>query len=140
MVYNKQISASQGLCIVMKIIYAQTPIDKVHKNLHITKSLVQTDSSTLNKDNFVDNYLHYKISLNKRNPNVSPQCDYCNESKETAQHFISDCPAHAKVRMCIFGVPYISLEQIISEYGPKKLLEFIDKTGRTNSNYFPDLS
>ena len=79
-------------------------------------------------------------SLNKRNPIVSPQCDYCKESKETAQHFISDCPAHAKVRMCIFGVPYISLEQIISEYGPKKLLEFIDKTGRTNSNYFPEFS
>ena len=65
MAHYKQISASEGLCIVMKIIYAQTPIEKVHKNLHITKNLVKTDSSTLNKDNFVDNYLHYKISLKR---------------------------------------------------------------------------
>ena len=50
---------------------------------------------------------------------------------------ISECPAYATVRICIFGVPYISLQQIIEEYGISKLVEFINKSGRIDSSYFP---
>jgi ribonuclease HI len=30
---------------------------------------------------------------NKRNPNISPFCEHCTNTKETAEHFIGECPA-----------------------------------------------
>ena len=76
-------------------------------------------------------------SLSKRNPLSTPICQRCGETKETAQHFISECPAYAMLRICTFGIPYISLSQIIEEFGPGKLVDFINKTGRIKDNYFP---
>ena len=75
-------------------------------------------------------------SLSKRNPQASPYCKHCVNIEETAQHFINDCPAYATVRLNIFGVPYISLSQIICEYGPAKLIKFLNKSGRINENYY----
>jgi hypothetical protein len=76
-------------------------------------------------------------SLSKRSPQTSPFCKHCENIKETAQHFINDCPAYAMVRISIFGIPYISLPQIISEFGPEKLVEFLNKSGRIDKNYYP---
>ena len=76
-------------------------------------------------------------NLSKRDPNTSPWCKHCPTIRETAQHFIGDCPAYAEVRLGIFGIPYISLEQIIDEFGPDKLIAYINKSGRTSFDYFP---
>jgi hypothetical protein len=72
------------------------------------------------------NFLNNNIS--KRNPLTESSCQCCGAPIGTAQHFISECPAYAIVRICIFGVPYISLQQIIEEYGISKLIEFINKS------------
>ena len=78
-----------------------------------------------------------KDNLSKRDINTDPICTSCRENRETANHFISECPAYATVRLEIFGVPYISLSDIITNFGPEKLLKYIYKTGRTKSDYFP---
>ena len=76
-------------------------------------------------------------NLSKRDKTATPYCSHCNNTKETARHFVSECPAYSTVRLQTYGFPYISLEQIISEFGPEKLIEFIKKSGRTDSNYYP---
>ena len=81
-----------------------------------------------------------KNNLSKRDKSSSPLCLHCGTEKETANHFISECPAYATVRISIFGVPYISLSQIIAEYGTEKLTQFINKSGRFKTDYFPVLS
>ena len=77
-------------------------------------------------------------SRSKREPNISPFCDHCYDIEETAEHFIGECPAYAMVRIQIFGLPYIDLSQIITEFGTNKLIQYIKLTGRTNKNYYPD--
>ena len=78
-----------------------------------------------------------KNNLSKRDHTSASICPRCGTAKETAQHFISECPAYAMVRICTFGVPYISLADILSNFGPEKLVQYINKTGRTKSDYFP---
>ena len=78
-----------------------------------------------------------KDNLSKRDINTDPLCTKCQESRETAHHFISECPAYATVRLELFGVPYISLADIITNFGPEKLIKYIYKTGRTKTDYFP---
>lgn len=95
------------------------------------KSSLRIITHMLTDQNFLRN------NLSKRDPNTTPWCKHCITIRETARHFISDCPAYAEVRLRIFGVPYISLEQIIDEYSPEKLIAYINKSGRTNSDYFP---
>ena len=80
-----------------------------------------------------------KNSLSKRDHTSAPLCPRCGSAKETAQHFISECPAYATVRICTFGVPYISLSDILINFGPDKLIHYINKTGRTKTDYFPSL-
>jgi ribonuclease HI len=77
-------------------------------------------------------------SRNKRESIISPFCDHCQDIEETAEHFIGECPAYVMARVQIFGVPYIGLPQIINEFGTNKLIQFINLTGRTNKNYYPD--
>ena len=78
-----------------------------------------------------------KNNLSKRDHTSASICPRCGTAKETAQHFISECPAYAMIRICTFGVPYISLADILSNFGPEKLVQYINKTGRTKSDYFP---
>ena len=69
------------------------------------------------------------------------RCDHTSaplgSTRETAKHFISECPAYTMVRTCTFRVPYISLSYILSKFGPEKLVQYIHKTGRTKSDCFP---
>ena len=56
------------------------------------------------------------------------------EPKEVKQH----CPDSVTVWISIFGVPYISLSQIVIEFGMNKLIQLINKLGRITSDYFPE--
>ena len=66
---------------------------------------------------------------------MESSCQCCREPKETTQHFISECPACPTVKIRIFRIPYISLQQIIEENGIHKLIEFITKSGRIDPTF-----
>ena len=78
-----------------------------------------------------------KNNLSKRDPTTDATCEQCGTGNETAQHFISTCPAYTTVRLSIFGTPTISLPDIIRYHGTAKLIQYINKTGRTKVDYYP---
>ena len=60
-----------------------------------------------------------KDNLSKRDTTTDPLCTKFGENREAAHHFISECPAYATVRLDIFCFPYISLTNIITNFGPE---------------------
>ena len=116
---------------------SKTPIESYLKNCGLNKLACKKKQSLRLLTHMFTNQNFLNNNLSKRNTLVDPSCQRCGDPKETAQHFISECPAYATVRICIFGVPYISLQQIIEKYGISKLVEFINKSGRIDSSYFP---
>ena len=116
---------------------SKTPIESYLKNFGLNRLACKKKQSLRILTHMFTNQNFLNNNLSKRNTLVDPSCQRCGDPKETAQHFISECPAYATVRICIFGVPYISLQQIIEEYGISKLVEFINKSGRIDSSYLP---
>ena len=116
---------------------SKTPLESYIKRCGVNKLIYRKkDSLRLITHMFTgQNWL--KDNLSKRDATTDPICTNCGEERETAQHFIGECPAYATVRLEIFGVPYISLVDIINNFGPDKLLKFIQKSGRTSKDFFP---
>ena len=116
---------------------SKTPLESYIKKCGVNKLIYRKkDSLRLISHMFTgQNWL--KDNLSKRDATTDPICTNCGEERETAQHFIGECPAYATIRLEIFGVPYISLVDIINNFGPDKLIKFIQKSGRTSKDYFP---
>ena len=77
-------------------------------------------------------------SHNKRNPDISPHCNHCVNVKETAEHFIGDCPAYALQRIQTFGVPYSNFADLVANNKTDKIVHFLNITGRLKNNYYPE--
>ena len=76
-----------------------------------------------------------KDNLSKRDTTKDPLCKKFGENREAAHHFISECPAYATVRLDIFGFPYISLSNIITNFGPENWSNRFTKQGELRKTF-----
>ena len=76
---------------------------------------------------------HLAANESKRNSDISPHCQHCTNYKETATHFLGECPAYSNTRYKIFEETSITMTELL-KHKPQKIMEFVKKSGRL-SNY-----
>lgn len=67
--------------------------------------------------------------LNKLGIKSEPDCDRCGHTKETAQHFLCDCPFYMKLRLKLFGSFTIPLRQYTS-ISISNIWKFVKRSNR----------
>ena len=78
-----------------------------------------------------------KANLSKRDPNTPPSCPHCPGVKETADHFIGNCPYYSTLRFQIFGNATTTITEIITNNKISKLEKYIKKSRRIDNDYYP---
>ena len=59
----------------------------------------------------------------------SPICEQCGEDEETAEHFISECPAYGRIRMECFKKQFLAKEDLLN-IRINSIMNFVNRTGR----------
>ena len=78
---------------------------------------------------------HLANNHSKRDINVVPFCRHCPSTKETAEHFITACPAFSLQRMQNLGHAVTDMNELIKNHKPADIIKFINSTGRLNDDY-----
>ena len=99
------------------------------KNIIIIKLICCIKS--IYRSHMISQYLAANES--KRNSDISPHCQHCTNYKETATHFLGECPAYSNTRYKIFEETSITMTELL-KHKPQKIMEFVKKSGRL-SNY-----
>ena len=73
--------------------------------------------------------------LNRMDETIVPFCQHCPTERETTEHFMARCPAHAEVRFQIFQQTHTNLLHILENHKPAKIIEYINKTKRMEDDY-----
>ena len=85
--------------------------------------------------NLLSDQIHLASNDNHRDELVVPYCRHCKDIRETAEHFITTCPAYSLQRMIIFGHPTIQLQDLCKIHNPKDIVKFANDTNRLKDNY-----
>ena len=72
---------------------------------------------------------HLANNSSKRDPLVVPYCRHCPAEKETAEHFLTSCPAYSLTRLLNLGSSTLTMYELIQDHKPKDVVNFIKKNG-----------
>merc|ERR1711954_454820 len=105
------------------------------------KIFIYATGQTINcKHTYCVNCKHAYCVSCKHTYCVNYKHTHCINCKHTyCVNWIHTYCVNCKHTYCVetFGVPYISLGEIINNYGTDKLMKHIYKSGRTYNDYFP---
>lgn len=79
---------------------------------------------------------HLANNHSKRDVTVVPYCRHCPSIKETAEHFLTACPAYSLPRIQTFGYPIITnMVTLYKIFKPSDIVKFVNATGRLTDKY-----
>ena len=87
-------------------------------------------SNIKNLTGIISGQNHLAHNENKMNKDTSPYCRHCSNTRETTEHFMSNCPAYSLTRLEVFQSTSIPIKQIFENFNPNVICNFINKTER----------
>ena len=60
---------------------------------------------------------------------------FCPTMKETAEHFLAECPAYSLKRIQTFGIAATTIDYLVRNFDPKTIVKFANSTGRLEDTY-----
>jgi ribonuclease HI len=79
--------------------------------------------------------IHLAKNDHHRDLMVVPFCRHCPNIEETAEHFLTACPAYSLHRLRHFGHPTINFTDLIATHSINSIIKFTNDTKRLEDNY-----